>query len=288
MRGAGIEVRFDRSQAGYAVGRPHFLPPTSLTAAEALAAIALLSANGSQQELPLAAEARSAALKIEASLPPGLRDVVGTAVAGVDVRPAPGSIAAGADDAFDRLLEAQRTQTTVSLRYDSLYDGRVIDTLLDPYKLVFVGHAWYAIGSSSFHDSIRTFHVGRVRSLAPVDAKFEVPRGFSLRGYLGNAWRMMPEPGPDVDAHVHFTPMVARNVAEVAWHPTQRCEFRPDGSLDFYVRLSGIVEFSWWVLGYADQAEVIGPERLRTLVAQRVRAASQRYDTPIGPRIASA
>jgi predicted DNA-binding transcriptional regulator YafY len=64
--------------------------------------------------------------------------------------------------------------------------------------------------------------------------------------------------------------MVARNVAEVIWHKTQKLVHRDDGSLDFQVRVSGLNEISWWILGYGDQAEVIKPARLRQLIAKRV------------------
>ena len=88
---------------------------------------------------------------------------------------------------------------------------------------------------------------------------FEIPRGFSLERYLGNAWHLIPEPGPDHDVLIRFSPMVARNVAEVAWHKTQQLTWNDDRSLDFQVRVSGLNEISWWILGYGDQAEVRKP-----------------------------
>ena len=38
---------------------------------------------------------------------------------------------------------------------------------------------------------------------------------FSIDRYLGNAWHLIPEPGPDVEVLVRFEKLVARNVAEV-------------------------------------------------------------------------
>ena len=50
--------------------------------------------------------------------------------------------------------------------------------------------------------------------------------------HLGNAWRLIPEPGPDWEVCVRFSPLVAKNVAEITWHKTQQTSFNPDGSLD--------------------------------------------------------
>ena len=53
---------------------------------------------------------------------------------------------------------------------------------------------------------------------------------------------------------MHFEKLVAKNVAEVTWHKTQRLVWLDDGRLDFHVTVSGINEISWWILGYGDQA----------------------------------
>ena len=71
--------------------------------------------------------------------------------------------------------------------------------------------------------------------------------------------------------------MVADNVAEVAWHKTQRVVRNDDGTLDFHVTVSGLQEISWWILGYGDQAEVLQPAELRQLVAARAVRMAQRY-----------
>ena len=70
--------------------------------------------------------------------------------------------------------------------------------------------------------------------------------------------------------------MVADNVAEVAWHKTQRAVRNDDGTLDFHVTVSGLQEISWWILGYGDQAEVLQPVELRQLVAARALRMAQR------------
>ena len=58
---------------------------------------------------------------------------------------------------------------------------------------------------------------------------------------------------------------------------TQRLTWHDDGTLDFHVRVSGIGEISWWIMGYGDQAEVLEPEPLRELIARRAERMLEQY-----------
>jgi proteasome accessory factor B len=122
--------------------------------------------------------------------------------------------------------------------------------------------------------------LARIGNLEILPDCYQVPRGFSIARHLRNAWHLIPEPGADHEVLVRFSPLVAQNVAEVLWHKTQRVTPNSDGTLDFRVTVSGLGEISWWILGYADQAEVLEPPELRRLVAQRAAATAARYARP--------
>jgi len=94
---------------------------------------------------------------------------------------------------------------------------------------------------------------------------------------LRNAWQLIPGDGADDWVVVRFQPLVAQNVGEVLWHKTQQLEFQADGTLLFKVRVSGLGEIMWWILGYGDQAEVIGPAELRERVAGHAQRLLARY-----------
>ena len=177
---------------------------------------------------------------------------------------------------YDQLLEAIAQLRCVRIRYRSPIEDE-ISTRLHPYRLLFNRRSWYVIGRSSLHRSTRTFNVGRIRDLELLDDRYQIPRGFSVARYLRNAWQMIPEPGPDQEVVVRFSPLVAQNVAEVAWHKTQRLRFNDDGTLDFCVTVSGLREISWWILGYGDQAEVLRPPELRRIVAAHAARMLEKY-----------
>ena len=143
---------------------------------------------------------------------------------------------------------------------------------------MFSRQSWYVIGRSSFHRTTHTFSVGRVTQLEVLNDTFKIPRGFSIERYLRNAWHLIPERGPDRHVVVRFQKKVATNVAEVEWHASQRTKFRKGGTMDFHVTVSGLSEIASWILGYGDQAEVLNPPELRTMVADHVRRMMVCYE----------
>lgn len=277
LRESGLAIVYDEIEQHYRLPGTQFLPPFNFTPDEALSLIVLCHEMGGRTRLPFLAPAQSASLKLESALPTRLREELHATVDAIQIKMPPTNPLAGQEPIYEQLVEAIRRRRCVRLRYVAPTEEGEFSTRLSPYRLLFSRRSWYAIGRSSLHRSVRTFNVGRILDLVPLDDVFIVPRGFSIDRYLRNAWHLIPEPGPDQDVVVRFSRLVAKNVAEVAWHKTQRLEFNPDGSLDFHVTVSGVKEISWWVLGYGDQAEVIRPPELRRLVAAHARRMTQLY-----------
>ncbi len=277
LRKAGVPLLHDDDHDKYCIPATYFLPPTNFTTEEALAVIVLCYEMGADNRLPFYEAAQSAALKLEGCLPGRVRDQLREISSAVQIKLAPGNRLEGQMPVYQRLLAAIAARRAVRIEYDSFSDSSALRLKLCPYRMLFSRRSWYVIGRSSLHREVRTFNVGRIRSLETLDDRFDVPRGFSVQRVLGNAWHLIPD-GPDTDVVVRFSPLVARNVAEVVWHRTQRIEWRGDGGIDFHVRVAGIREISWWILGYGDQAEVLKPQRLRKLIAQHACRLAERYN----------
>jgi predicted DNA-binding transcriptional regulator YafY len=282
LRQSGVPLVFDDEHQRYHIPGMYFLPPTNFTPEEALAVLVLCHELGTDSRLPYYAAARSAAVKLENSLPARLRAHLRAVTGSVQIRLGAVTRLDGRQGVYQDIVKAIANRQCMRVMYDSLSDGGMISTRLSPYHLLFSRHSWYVVGRSSLHRQTRTFHLGRILRWEAIGERFRLPRGFSIDRYLRNAWHLIPEAGPDRRVAVRFKPMVARNVAEVLWHKTQRHEFRPDGSLDFFVTVSGLNEISWWILGYGDQAEVIEPPELRKLVADRAERLAAQYNGRAG------
>lgn len=284
LRRAGMPLIYDEAQERYHLAGTYFLPATNFTPEEALVLVVLCHDLGAQLPRPFFGPLRSAAMKLESLLPARVREQVRQSGQAVQVQTVPINRLYGQESVYEQLLQAITRRRGIRIYYRSLAEDKEICTRLHPYRLLFSRRSWYAIGRSSLHRGTRTFNVGRVMRIEPLDDPYEIPHGFSIERFLRNAWHIIPEPGPDREVVVRFARKVAQNVAEVAWHKTQRLNFQPDGSLDFSVTVSGLAEISWWILGYGDQAEVLQPAELRRIIAGHALRMLQRYPEHSEPR----
>jgi proteasome accessory factor B len=277
LRDSGLSIWSDEDRQGFLLDRPSYLKPVDLTVPEALSMLVLCDKLAeSRNGIPLQSAARSAALKILTLLPLRLRRYV-EVVEQVHLRVGPVNPLQGASSTYDLLTRAFDERRQVRIRYDSFFEKKEIRTLLSPYRLLFHTRSWYVVGRSSLHRAVRTFNLGRVLHAELAESHYEVPPRFTLERYFGNAWSIIRDRGDRHEVTIRFRPMVARNVAEVQWHRTQRLSWNDDGTLDFTATVEGLREIVWWVLRYGKEATVLRPAKLRTMVREQVAAIAGLY-----------
>jgi proteasome accessory factor B len=278
LRDAEVPLVYDEESQLYSIPSQYFLAPTQFTAEEALAVVLLCHELGERSGLPFLNAASRAAVKIENTFPQQLRDRIRACAYAVNIRIGNMNPLEGRQQDYQTLMESIAQHRAVRIEYESYTENQLLSTRLHPYRLLFHLHSWYVIGRSSLHRGVRMFNVGRIRALEMLTDQFNIPRGFSMERYLGNAWRLISEPGDDRGVVVKFSPLVARNVMEVQWHPTQQCELLADGSLKFTASVSGLQEISWWIMGYGRHAEVLEPPELRQIIASHIRELTNIYN----------
>ena len=276
LEGAGMPCTFDKDSQSYVLDRESLLPPLTMTLEEALALAVLTRKALHSRVFPGHRAALTAALKVESALPPEIRRHCGDQLAQVDVRFWPTSDLETAGDVLVQLQRALTDRRKVTVRYESYYENREIDTVLHPYRLRFIRRGWYVIAFSRRHGQVRTFKIERIVSARTLDEPYVIDPDFDLEDYYGNAWQMIRGDKP-YHVVIHFSPLVAGNLEEVVWHRTQQTERRPDGSVIFEVDVDGISEIAWWVLGYGKEAVVKQPPELRALVVEHARAMMAAY-----------
>ena len=276
LKRCGFVINFDREQDRYTIASNVMLPELQLTVDEALAILTLCFEIGSEKQIPFLQAARSAAIKLQGLLPAPIADQVSRLGNSLRIIPEPVNPLTGSLSTFEAVRHAHQARYAVRISYKSPIEPE-IQTLLCPYQLLFCRRSWYVIGRSSMHREVRTFNVGRIGTFEKTDLSYRIPQGFSLQKYFRNAWNMIPEPGPDHEIVIRFSPLVARNVSEVLWHPTQRMLPNDDGSVDCHVTVSGLNEISWWMLGYGKEAEVRHPPALRELIRKHIVELAKKY-----------
>lgn len=267
---AGIPWAFDKTRQGYTV-RPDFRFPTlNLTDDEILGqatATVLSQATG-------------------LDVPPG-------------AKPTTEKLAATSDKAERILREAQELIEVLDLKladhrqhrefirtvqwsllerkqltglYASPYEPQPVKLTLQPYRLALVKACWYVIGRPADGDQPRTFRVTRFKSLRMLDEPAQVPEGFDLHSYFGNAWGVY-RGEVTYDVELLFTRDAADIVTETTWHHTQRACRNKDGTVTLTFRVDGLNEIVRWVLGWGGRVKVVRPQELRELVIAQHRQA---------------
>lgn len=265
LQAIGVPYHYDAKTGGYRIDPEFFLPPIDLNLQEALSLLLLVHKARGQIQLPFASSALLAALKIENNLPAKLRQYCNAALENVSAKADAQAPMRLLDKSFDKLQRAIVEKRKVNIRYHSLFEGEDIEVSLCPYHLFYNQRAWYVIGLSSLHKSIRTFKLNRIKEMEVLERRFVADGEFDLYEYLGKAWVMIPE-GRIYNVKLRFLPKVANNVAEVQWHSTQRVNLNSDGTADVEFRVDGLGEITWWILGYGDQVQVLAPKELRKRV----------------------
>lgn len=268
LQAAGIPYRYHHKTSGYAIDPDFFLPPVDLNLQEALSLLLLVHKGSNQIQVPFKNSALMAALKIENNLPAKIKQYCNTALQNISTRLSAQAPASLLDKTFAQLQKAISKKRKVNMRYHSLFEGKVIDVELCPYHLMYNHRAWYVMGFSDLHNSLRTFKLNRIREIKPLNKHFIDDGGFDLHEYLGRAWSMIPE-GKIHHIKLRFLPKVAHNVTEVQWHSTQKVTRNSDGSATMEFRVDGLGEIIWWILGYGDQVQVLAPKILREKVLKK-------------------
>jgi len=269
LEAIGVPFKFDNTTSGYRIDPEYFLPSIDLNLQEALSLLMLVHKTRGHLPLPFKNSALLGGLKIENNLPDEIRRYCNATLENISIQADSHAPMDLLDNIFARLQKAVRKRVLVKMVYNSIYDGKEITIRLSPYHLMYNNRAWYVLGHSSLHKEVRTFKLNRIKSLTVLahPGVRSGKGGFDVHEYLGKAWSMIPE-GKMYRVELKFARKVARNVAEVQWHSSQRTLFNSDGTLTAQFHVDGIGEISWWVMGYGDQVEVIAPAALRKRIAK--------------------
>lgn len=276
LEGAGIPYFYDEESKGYGVRRDFFLPPVQLTLDESLALAVLAEHVGGAEQVPFTKAAARAITKVRGQLPAALRSELDQIEQHVAVHLAASS-APKMPPTSTNLCAPPWPASWPCAANTSRFPTRrppttTVRSSSNPTPCSSTS-AWYAIGHHSKWDEVRCMKLNRFTSIRLIDHPYEIPRDFSLKSHLGNAWHMI-RGGKTHLVELRFDPAFAETIADTHWHATQEIEWNEDESITFRCRVDGLDEIVWWILGMGPHCQVKKPkelaERVRTLAAQVV------------------
>jgi predicted DNA-binding transcriptional regulator YafY len=169
-------------------------------------------------------------------------------------------------DVLADLYSACAEHRLVTFRYGG--SGRVVA----PHGLGHRRGHWYLVASTE--RGTRVYRVDRLSALELGEpGGFTRDPGIDVRRELDTQpWEAGSE--TPVTANIRFSPAIAWWAERrLGREPLSRHQL-PDGSLDVSIEITNRAAFIGWVLGFTDQAEVLGPPELRRAVIDHITGAA--------------
>lgn len=278
IKEVGINLDFDRKKGRFVMSGNSLMQPLQLDGEEAMALAALCREVAATDQIAFTKPAARAMSKVMAQLPAGLREDVEETTKRMVIQTERGGSADGYADLFEAVQYAILGRCAVECEYESARKGESEPFVLLPYSLFYSVRAWYVVGYHEARGEVRSLKLSRFARVTPIDREYTVPAGFTLEGYLGNAWRMI-RGKKDHEVELEFDATIAETIAETNWHRTQQTENLPGGRLRFTCTVSGLDEIVWWVMSMGPSCKVVEPPEL----AAKVRELAEKVVGMYGP-----
>ncbi len=108
---------------------------------------------------------------------------------------------------------------------------------------------------------MRVSEVDRIRSVTLTNRRFEIPEDFDFEAFTRTAFNMIW--GETQEVKIRFSASQAPYIRERTWHPSQKIETEPDGSIILTLQVADLWEVKFWLIGFGAEAEVLEPAELR-------------------------
>lgn len=168
---------------------------------------------------------------------------------------------------FDQLAKATAHRQQLVLDYRKPGSHEPEPRKVDPYHLANINGEWFLFAYCHLRNDVRTFVPARIQRVTPTGSHFARPQGFSLQKRLRHSFGVHSGQG-EHQIRIRFSELVADYIREKKWHPSQRLQDLPDGSIELHLKLSSLVEIQRWILGWAGQAVALEPAELVTAVRE--------------------
>ncbi len=161
--------------------------------------------------------------------------------------------------------EAAQLSAAIAERRAVTFTYRGLERVLEPSRLSFKRGHWYVSGFDRTREAARVFRLDRIEGSLTAGAPDDF-EPVSARGpELTRTWELGDE--------TPVTARVAIDADEAIWaqvhlSPEEIAETGEDGSVVVEVTVRNTGAFRSWVLGFMDNAEILSPPELRTMMRE--------------------
>lgn len=177
---------------------------------------------------------------------------------------------------FNVLTTALLSRRQLQIRHLRRRDGRSLDRVVSPQRLVHYRDNWYLDAWCHERRDLRTFAVDAIETATVTGQTAHDVDEAQLDQHFTSGYGIFA--GTETqEAVLRFTAERARWVANEVWHAKQSGEWQPDGTYVLRLPYAQAPELVMDILRYGPDVCVVAPESLRDEVAMKLRAAAALY-----------
>lgn len=176
------------------------------------------------------------------------------------------------DNVYTAVLEGHRFGATYRI-----LGGRVSEYDVNPLGMAFVEGLTYLVATLNQHDDPVLLLLHRMIEVRPTDVPVTIPEGFNLDEYVDEELKFPI--GDDIKLKAHFSDKSdIERLRETPISEDQKITERAGGWM-FQATVGNSYQLRWWLRGYGERVEVIGPKSIRQEFSEMSREMSRLYQS---------
>jgi len=180
------------------------------------------------------------------------------------------------DEVMAAIQEALFQRCQLKVAYRSRGASRTQSWCVNPLGLVLREGIVYLLATIEDYEDLRQLVAHRVVSAAVIDEAVREQEGFDLDDYIRQGGFAYVEGGP-VRLRMRVDPYAAEHLLESPISSDQRSKLLPDGRVELTATVVETKQLRWWLTGFGEALEVVGPAELRNAIAEQAEAVAEMY-----------
>lgn len=160
--------------------------------------------------------------------------------------------------------------------YQGRLDAEPKSMNLHPHGLVVRDGVMYLLATLKTYDDIRHMAIHRMLKAEPTGRDAVIQKDFHLADYIDEGHFAYLQ-GDELDLVLRFDGYVGQHLLETPINGSQRAKTLQDGRIEVSATVKDSQQLRWWVLGFGDGIEVVGPPDFRAWVIAQIQAMGDRY-----------
>lgn len=180
-------------------------------------------------------------------------------------------------EVYVALTDALLNEWQLKATYRGRGKKKSTDYILNPLALVQRGGVIYLVATAYHFSDPLLFVLHRFKSAECTDVSIKPVEGFDIDAYIADGGLGFGGDGDRIQLEALFEAGAAEHLAETALSADQVLSPTKDGRVRLKATVVNTPQLRWWLLGFAEDVEVLRPKSLRRAMAASVRAMLERY-----------